>query len=263
MRVSAWPWALSLVAAAPSAAPVPQRVASLNLCTDEILLLLADSRQIASVTHLSQKSEESRLWRAAHRYRSNDGSLLSVVSVKPDLVLTMGGGARDRGVIAKGLGLRIVDLPYPKRLADVQSSITVVAGALGRSAEGKALNGRINALRRSAPRRRWDTLWLGGGGRTVPDTGLAAEWMRLAGMRQRPIAGDRVSLEQLLVRPPQLLLRSDYRQGQYSSEQRWLSHPLARHVRAGRTIATDGRAWTCMGPTLIPEIERLRREVGR
>jgi iron complex transport system substrate-binding protein len=66
----------------------------------------------------------------------------------------------------------------------------------------------------------------------------------------------------LLVRPPAVLLRSDYRQGQYSSEQRWLSHPLARRVRAGRTLATDGRAWTCMGPTLIPEIERLRSEIA-
>lgn len=263
MRVSAWPWALSLVAAASAAGAAPQRVASLNLCTDEILLLLAGPGQIASVTHLSQKPEESRLWRVARRYRRNDGSLLSVVPMKPDLVLTMGGGARDRGMIAKVLGLRMLDLRYPQRLADVQASIAAVAQALGRPSAGAALNRRIDALRRSAPRQRWDTLWLGGGGRTVPAKGLAAEWMGLAGMRQRPIAGDRVSLEQLLVRPPQLLLRSDYRQGQYSSEQRWLSHPLARQVRAGRTIATDGRAWTCMGPTLIPEIERLRREAVR
>jgi iron complex transport system substrate-binding protein len=87
--------------------------------------------------------------------------------------------------------------------------------------------------------------------------------MRLAGLAQRPVTGDRVSLEHLLVRPPAVLLRSDYRQGQYSSEQRWLSHPLARRVRAGRTLATDGRAWTCMGPTLIAEIERLRGTLGK
>jgi iron complex transport system substrate-binding protein len=82
--------------------------------------------------------------------------------------------------------------------------------------------------------------------------------MALAGFRQRPLAGDRVSLEQLLVRPPAVILRSDYRQGQYSNEQRWLSHPLARRVRGARTLITDGRAWTCMGPALAGEIERLR-----
>jgi iron complex transport system substrate-binding protein len=64
-------------------------------------------------------------------------------------------------------------------------------------------------------------------------------------------------LEELLMRPPRLLLRSDYRQGQYSGEQRWLRHPLARSARS-RSIATDGRRWTCMGPSLIGEILRLR-----
>jgi iron complex transport system substrate-binding protein len=60
-----------------------------------------------------------------------------------------------------------------------------------------------------------------------------------------------------------VLLRSDYRSGQYSGEQRWLSHPLAKRPRAARTIATDGRRWTCMGPPMIAEIERLRAESAK
>jgi iron complex transport system substrate-binding protein len=60
-----------------------------------------------------------------------------------------------------------------------------------------------------------------------------------------------------------LLLRSDYRAGQYSNGQRWLSHPAARLAAHVRTLPTDGRRWTCMGPLLIDEIERLRRELGR
>ncbi len=87
--------------------------------------------------------------------------------------------------------------------------------------------------------------------------------MALAGLRQRPMRGDRVSLETLLVRPPAVLLRSDYRQGQYSNQQRWLRHPAARRGGRLRTLATDGRRWTCMGPLLIDEIVRLRGAVGR
>jgi iron complex transport system substrate-binding protein len=67
----------------------------------------------------------------------------------------------------------------------------------------------------------------------------------------------------LLVRPPKLILRSDYRIGQYSAEQRWLAHPLARNTGRSRTIASDGRPWTCMGPSILPEIRRLRRVQGR
>ena len=87
--------------------------------------------------------------------------------------------------------------------------------------------------------------------------------MALAGLRPRAMAGDRVPLETLIARPPAVLLRSDYRQGQYSGAQRWLAHPAARHARGGRTLSTDGRRWTCMGPLLIAEVERLRRELAR
>lgn len=241
----------------------PTRIASLNLCTDELLLLLADDAQIASVTHLSRQPAETVLWQKAQRHRSNDGSLLSVAGLKPDLVLAMGGGARDRASIAARLSIRVLELPYPQSLADIRASVTRVGAALGQSARAQTVLGQIDQLRSTAPGRAADTIWLGGGGRSLPATGLAAEWMQLAGLRQRSLRGDRVSLEQLLVAPPQVLLRSDYRAGQYSGEQRWMNHPLARRTRAGRTLTTDGRRWTCMGPSLVPEVRRLRRELAR
>lgn len=262
MRAFALALATSL-ALAGAAEAAPRRVASLKLCTDELLLMLAAPEQIASVTHLAQSPHETPLWRAARRYRRNDGSLAGVAGLRPDLVLNMGGGVRDQSRIAKRLGVRTLDLPYPQRLADIEAAIAQVAAALGRHEAGRRLLGQIAALKRSAPKREVETVWLGGGGRSVPATGLAADWMRLAGMRQRPLRGDRISLEQLLVSPPPLLLRSDYRVGQYSGEQRWLRHPLARHARKSRNVTTDGRRWTCMGPMLIGEIARLRGEVSR
>jgi iron complex transport system substrate-binding protein len=257
MRGFAFVSAASLLLAG-AAEAAPRRVASLNLCTDELLLMLGDPRQILSVTHLAQQPAETRLWSEARRYRRNDGSLVSVAGLRPDLVLTMGGGARDRGRIARRLGIPILDLPYPQSLADIEQAVRTVSAALGRASAGAALLARIGRLKAARPARPVDTIWLGGGGRTVSATGLAAQWMALAGFRQRAVSGDRLSLEQLLVSPPAMLLRSDYRSGQYSGEQRWLSHPLARRARGGRSLMTDGRPWTCMGPALIGEIERLR-----
>jgi iron complex transport system substrate-binding protein len=254
--------AMLALAAAPAEA-APRRVASLNLCTDELLLQLAAPGQIVSVTHLAQQEAETPLWRRASLHARNDGTLLSVVGLRPDLVLTMGGGGRDRLRIAARLGIPTLDLPFAQSLGDVVRSIARVAAALGRPGAGTALLNRMRAVIESAPPARQDAIWLGGGGRTVAATGLEAQWMALAGLRQRPMQGDRVSLETLLVRPPGILLRSDYRQGQYSSGQRWLVHPLARALRAGRVLPTDGRLWTCMGPLLIDEIYRLRREAGR
>ena len=238
---------------------MPQRVVSLNLCTDELLLVLAAPGQIASVTHLAARPEETPLWEQARGHRTNDGTLASVVELRPDLVLSMG-GAGDRMGIASRLGVSAIDLPFPQTLDQVIAQVRQVAAALGRSAAGEALVERIEGLRRPPPPDGADTIWIGGGGRTVSASGLEAQWMALAGYRQRQVNGDQVQLEELLVRPPQVLLRSDYRQQQYSRAQAWLMHPLAGAARGSRTVTTDGRRWTCMGPALIEEIERLRRE---
>ena len=262
MRAFASALAISLALAPVAAGAAPERVASLNLCTDELLLSLARPEQVASVTHLAHKEAETPLWRQASAYPSNDGSLLSIVGSKPDLVVTMGGGARDRVRIAGRLGLRVLDLPYPMTLRDMERNIALTAVALGRREAGKRLLVSIGRLKRSAPRQSLDTIWLGGGGRTVDPAGLTAEWMRLAGLGQRALPGDQVSLEQLIASPPAILLRSDYRSDQYSGEQRWLGHSLARAAGKARTIRTDGRRWTCMGPPLISEVQRLRRALG-
>lgn len=268
MRAFAFCSAASLALAACAAPPppfttvaevaAPRRVVSLNLCTDELLLLLAHPDQIVSVTHLSQREEETPIWREARRHAANDGSLASAAPLQPDLILTMGGSG-DRLGIAARLGIRTVDLPFPQTIDDVVAAVRAVAGALGRTPQGEAVAARIDALRATAPRAETDTIWIGGGGRTVAANGLEAQWMALAGLRQRSIAGDRVQLEELLVRPPAALLRSDYRQAQYSQVQAWLTHPLSRAAQGSRTVPTDGRRWTCMGPLLIEEIERLRQ----
>lgn len=246
----------------PAAGGAPRRVVSLNLCTDELLLLLGARDQIASLTHLAGKAEEFPLWREAQAHPANDGTLASAAAARSDLILTMGGGG-DRLGIAERLGAQMVDLPFPTRLDEVVVAIRRVAAALGRPVQGEALVARIAALRATAPGAGIDTLWVGGGGRTVAANGLEAEWMALAGYRQRAVNGDQLQLETLLVAPPRVLLRSDYRRDQYSRGQAWLAHPLAGAGAASRSVATDGRRWTCMGPLLIDEVERLRGERPR
>ncbi len=253
---------LALIAPA-AAASAPVRVASLNLCADELVLALAHPDQIVSTTFLAHDPAETVFWRQARRYRRNDGSLLSVVPLRPDLVVTMSGGASDRLRVAERMGIRMLDLPFARNLEEMEHSVRRVAEALGRREAGHALIARLHRLRSTAPRQSVDTIWLGGAGLSVPADSLAAQWMRLAGFRQRRLAGTSISLETLLARPPRLLLRSRYRANQYSIAQRWLSHPLARRVDASLIIDTDGRPWTCLGPPMISEIERLRGEIRK
>jgi iron complex transport system substrate-binding protein len=232
-------------------------VASLNLCTDEYLLLLARPQEIASVSFLSQDPEESPLWKLARGHRPNRGSLEDVLAAKPNVVLTMGGGGRATSLIARRLRMEVVDIPPAISVDDVSANLARVAQALADPSRATVWQWRLARLRATAPTAARDGIWLGSGGSSLSVPSAGSEWLRLAGIRQRALNGDRVSLETLLVHPPSVLVESRYRSGQMSRGAAWLNHPIVRGVKAKR-VSSDGRAWTCMGPLLIDEVERLR-----
>ena len=234
------------------------RSASLNLCTDEYLLLLAEPRQIVGVSYLARDPLESPLWREARRFPGNRGSIEEILPLRPSLLLTSGGGGRATALLAGRVGIRTLDVPYASSLDGVASNLRKVAAALGNPARAKPWLRRLEALRATSPRRASDTIWISGGGLTLAPDSLGTQWLRLAGLEQRALPGARATLETLLTKPPNVLIRSAYRSGQMSGGNRWLANRIVR--RAGhRQIATDGRPWTCLGPLMIPEIERLRK----
>jgi iron complex transport system substrate-binding protein len=233
------------------------RVASLNMCADEYLLLLARPQEIVSVSRLSRDSADSSLWQVGQRYPGNRGDLESALGSRPNLLITMGGGGKATTMVARRMGLRTLDLPFPATIDDVADNLTRVAVALGDQDRARPWRSRLSSLRRTAPPAR-DAIFLGAGGNSVGAISLESEWMRLAGLRQRTLPGGRASLEQLATRPPAVLLRSTYRRSERSLGQTWLDHPLAR-PKSSRILTVDGRPWTCAGPLMVGEVERLRK----
>jgi iron complex transport system substrate-binding protein len=233
------------------------RVASLNMCADEYLLLLARPEQVASVSRLSRDPADSSLWHIGRRFPENRGDLESALPARPNLLLTMGGGGQATGLIARRMGLRTVDLPFPATIDDVERNMIRVAAALGETGRIVPWKQKLATLRHSQGASA-DAIFLGAGGNSVGAASLEAQWMRLAGLRQRSLAGSRATLELLATRPPEILLRSSYRRGERSLGQAWLDHPLAKPKRS-RIVTVDGRPWTCAGPLMLGEVERLRR----
>ena len=82
------PWKLALLAlllAAPAAA-APQRIVSMNLCTDQMALLLAGPARIVSISFLGPDPAESPLAGLARGIPVNHGLAEEVIAVKPDVV---------------------------------------------------------------------------------------------------------------------------------------------------------------------------------
>lgn len=264
MQAFACALAISLLGLSAIAEAAPaRRVASLNLCTDEIVLAIAEPRQVISVTHLAQDPHDFAFWRSARRYPANDGSVVSVAGLRPDLIVTMGGLGRDRERLARRIGTQVIDLPFPMTIADVETSLLRIGEALGREERARFLARGLRAARVTAPARPIEAMFLSGGGLSLGASGLGSEWMAAAGLRQLALPGDRVPAERLLTDPPAVALRSDYRARQASRGNGWPGFRLLERARTTRVLRAEGRRWTCMGPSLLPEILRLRRELTR
>lgn len=246
MPVSASLWAASAAV----------RIASLNLCTDEYLLLAANRQQIASISRLAVDRHDSPLWRVAQGLHVNRGQLEDVIGQRPTILLTMGGAGRSTTALAAKFGMRVVDLPYPTSILDVAANVARVSSLTGQAWRAERWNERLARVKedRSRP---VASAFLSQGGLTIGPTSLGAQWMALGGFRQVEVKGGRFSAETMIVRPPAVVLKSNYRHRQLSRGAQWLDQPWVRRSHA-RTISTDGRPWTCSGPLMVYEIERLQ-----
>lgn len=244
------------VSASLLAASVAMRAASLDLCSDEYLLLLGRPGEIVSVSRLAHDPADSMLWRRAQGVPANRGRVEDLIGSRATLLVTMAGGAKSSGAIARRLGLATLALPYPATIADVGANMGRVARALGDEHRADLWRAALVRLQTTIPQSQ-DSMFLSNGGQSVGSKSLSAQWMRLAGFAQRALPGGRATLETLLTAPPARLLRSDYRRAQVSMGQRWLDHPAVKRL-VSRTVATDGRPWTCAGPLMLGEIARLR-----
>jgi iron complex transport system substrate-binding protein len=249
---------LAALLASPAAA-APQRVASLNLCTDELVLLLADRRQLVSVTRLGADPQETPLAPRAAGLHRNNGRLESVAGLVPDLVITGGGANRYAAELARRMGTRVVDVPPPTSLAELRRNVRTVAAALGRPARGEALVRHVDAQLGRPPARPRRAVLLSGGGYTVRPDSLAAELARHAGLAQQAFPAERVALDRLIADPPDVIVVTRYRARQASLHQMWLAHPALKRLPARtRLVEIDGRSWTCLGPLVADDVARLR-----
>ena len=147
-------WVLVLLlfcAGAVRATEPPQRVVSLNLCTDQILLALLPRERIAMLSQLA--ADRTLSWAAARAggIARFDGSVERIVQLDPDLVLTGTQASLSSAAVLKRLGYRVETVAMPETIAASLAFIEHTAALLGEAAAGAALS-RDTARRLDAVR---------------------------------------------------------------------------------------------------------------
>lgn len=263
---------LAGLAASATAGALP-RVASTNLCTDQLLLTLADPGQIVSVSWLAADPAESVMPRAASRHVLNYGTAEELLRLGPDVVL---GGEYTRrfalGLLER-LGVRVVAVAPANDVDAIARNLRAVGRAIDRVERAervvRRMRERAAALAARAPAARPGAVVVRPGGYTVGRGSLADELMRLAGLENVAAAQglDRwgsLSVESLLTSRPDLLVLIDYYREAPSLANAVFGHPALEELeRRTPTVSIPAAPFACGLPQSLEAAARLQAAAVR
>ncbi len=255
----------------------PQRIVSLNLCTDQILIDLVAGDRIAALSHVAADATVSSVADRATRFKRLRGEAEEVLALDPDLIVTTEFSTPATVSLLERLGRRVVKIPFAHDLAGVRDSVRRIAEAVDARAAGDAmiatLDRRLAALTAAPQNGSAPTAVIYQVNGIASATGtLEDEALRIAGFRNMasslsPDSGGRVALEAIVAKPPDLLVLSgpsgEYRTVVADN----LSHPaLTAAMRNRATLVVPWRYWLCGTPHIADAIEALvdaRRRIGQ
>lgn len=249
------------------AAGAPQRVVSVNLCSDQLLLMLADPAQVASVSYLSRDPHSSFVADKAGAYPLNHARAEEIIHLKPDLVLVTPHTHPRLRITLRQLGYPLHQLKLGNRLDSIIKDIRQLAHRLGQVPRGESL---IAAMQQRLQSEEGETahpptaLFLQPRGYTSGRDTLQDQALELAGWRnlatQHGIQGYApVPLEEILHWQPGTIFTSTFTDRGDSLAQRQLRHPALKSLLAHRPmVEIPYKHWICPGPMLADAVALLR-----
>jgi iron complex transport system substrate-binding protein len=240
------------------AVEAPQRVMSLGLCTDQLLLQLVPPERITSVTYLSRQEANSYLSAEAFGVSINYGTPEEVAREHPDLVLTGTFSTPAVRMLLRRLGVPLVEVPPAEDFDQIRAVTRQVASAVGAVEKGEALIAEMDAaladLARTKPSRQivvagWTTSGIVPAKGTLFDSIVtAAGGENVANLiGSKPLYGQYTAfdLEQVVALRPDILAYGDSRVGRADLSGEQLRHPIVRRLFAGRQIAYPETLYSC------------------
>jgi iron complex transport system substrate-binding protein len=251
-----------------SAAAPPQRIVSMNVCTDQLVWRIARRSRIASLSFIAADPRTSAIAHELGQLHLNHGIAEEVLSLNPDLIVTGAFGFRPTVAVLRRLGYAVVELPMAERLTDVVASIAHLGKILQEPARAEALirhfEQELGRLTYAGDGPRPLFVNYDANGWTTGQTGLLADIVHRAGLstpgdRLGFESSNRIGVETLLLLAPDLIdlgYAWDDPPALASEQHR---HPAVRAVLAhtGKIDIPDS-AWLCGGPHSLDALEQLR-----
>jgi iron complex transport system substrate-binding protein len=245
----------------------PTRIVSINLCTDELVMRLADRKNIVSVSYLSRTSISSNMADLAAQIPVNHGLAEEIIPLNPDLVVSGIFTARTAVALLKRTSIPVLDLDVPHNFEEIRAQFRRVGQALGETERAEqiiaAMDARLAALPIPPQRGRPRAIVFNANGYTTGKGTLTDEIITRAGLEDvaATLGIDnyhQIPLETVVANAVDVLIMSQYRDGPPAMATEVLKHPVFS-ATAARThvVVLPARWWTCAGPENIDAIALL------
>ena len=260
------------VGGAADASAAPKRVVSMNLCTDQLAMLIAGEGQLLSVSDLASDPRSSSMTEAARDYPANHGRAEEIYLMQPDLVLAGSFTARASVDMLTRLGITVEIFEPGYSLGDVSDRMLQMGEALGRQEHARELVADFEAQLadfRSEIRHNPRAAIYHANGYTAGDKTLAGEILTTAGFENIAAeagfsAAGFLPLEVLAMAQPDTVISSSPYPGGSRSEE-IMDHPVIDALRRSRPEASlTDHDWVCGTPFVLRAIQgmvELRREI--
>lgn len=247
----------------------PRRIVSLNLCSDQLVVLLAEREAIASVTFLAADPVRSYVADQVQGLRLNHGLAEEIVSLQPDLVFAGPFAARATVGMLRGLDIRVVVLPLPASFDDIREQIAFVADILGERERGHRAIAAMDARLASARRDRADEPRVAAifgpngftsGPGTLPHAVLEAAGLTNLAEQMGFRAIGQFSVEDVVRGHPDTVVLNTDAAAAPSLARDLLNHPALAKLRLDiETIFVPPKLWECGGPYSAEAVSLLTR----
>jgi len=261
---------VSLAVAATASTAAPQRIVSLNLCADELVLRLAAPDTVKSVTWLARDPVLSNVPALAQAVPVNRGLAEDIVPLAPDLVIAGTHTSRTAVALLQRLRVPVLEIGVPGTIEEALAQITTVAAVLRADERGALLvadiQNRLAALPRAAPLSVQPIAAVyQPNGFTIGHGSMINDLLKRAGLRN--LAVERridnygaLPLEVLLAAQPDLLVMNAAGDRGPALAYEVLRHPaLAHRYNGARAVSVPSAWWSCPGPHLVDAVQRLQQ----
>jgi iron complex transport system substrate-binding protein len=247
------------------AVAAPQRIASLSLCADQLLLSLVDRRRIVSVTRFASAPSISGVADAITGIPRNRGSAEDILPLGPDLIVAGEYTQPSTKALFRKLGIPLLEISVATDFDGVRKNIRRIATAVDATEKADhmidTLNSRLAAAAGSAgPAPSLLFYRLGGysqGRHTLMDAIIRHAGFVNHAAQALPGVG-RVSLETVVVTPPDVIVLGSGHGPRSSRAAEYLSHPAFRQLRSKiPSVTLPDRLWICGLPSSVDAVERL------